>query len=509
MKRTVLLVILLFAGVLAKANGDPVAYRSAMTLSCTPVAVHIPEVKLLDERCRFILRDGYTDVEVRYLLYNQSNRDFRALPYGFPIDWYGEGKSRWKSDNYITESIVERGWRDNYVRNVSFTLNGRGLPWRHSADTILEPSVPYINHLYIVELEGIDWEDPLVEPDSTYDLYTAKRTRQLVAKYGDSILLKTDALCRRWYYTELDIEAGQTVELVVRYSVENNTWCGLYDAGRVFNVGLWQSNTFKYDFSPAAYWGDGKAQRFRVWIDDGIIDGRLQYESIPSKGDVVSGLEVRRQGNGLVYETRDFDFAASKPLRVQYVTYGVREDLPALLSRRISPDKYSVRLSGGVAKYPVSNLGDMDLATAAVLKPDADGNTTIKIVLKEPITVTGLLIYNGYTKDAGTYRNNSRIDSLSFNVVWEGKDEVFWKKVNYNYNDSILLSGSKPRDYTWQGLTDAAIRIPIADREMEYDFPWEYTEVRPKVKEITVNVLKSKRGAKYDDLCISEIILLR
>ena len=72
-----------------------------------------------------------------------------------------------------------------------------------------------------------------------------------------------------------------------------------------------------------------------------------------------------------------------------------------------------------------------------------------------------------------------------------------------------MLSGSKPRDYTWQGLTDAAIRIPIADREMEYDFPWEYTEVRPKVKEITVNVLKSKRGAKYDDLCISEIILLR
>ena len=66
MKKFVLLAILLATTVAAKANGDPVAERSAMTLSRTPVAVHIPEVKLLDERCRFILRDGYTDVEVRW-----------------------------------------------------------------------------------------------------------------------------------------------------------------------------------------------------------------------------------------------------------------------------------------------------------------------------------------------------------------------------------------------------------------------------------------------------------
>lgn len=510
MKRTVLLVILLVTMVAAMANGDPVAYRSAMTLSRTPVAVHIPEVKMLDESCRFVLRDGYTEVEVRYLLYNQSDKDFHALPYGFPIDWYGEGKARWKSEDYISESVMERGWRDNYVRNVSFILNGKGLAWRHSADTILEPSVLYVDYSYIIELEGFyNNDDPLLKPDSTYELYTAKRTRQLVEKYGDSILVNSDALCRRWYYTELDIPAGQTVELVVRYSVENNTWCGLYDAGRVFNVGLWQSNSFKYDFSLAAYWGDGKAQRFKVWIDDGIIDGRLQYEPIPGKGDVVSGLEVRRQGDGLVYETRDFDFASSKPLRVQYVAYGVREDLPALLSRRISPDKYSVHLSGGVAKYPMSNLGDMDLATAAVLKPDAEGNTTIRIVLKEPMCVTGVLIYNGYTKDAGTYRNNSCIDSLEYEVVWDGEGPDYWSKGYYRYGDEIMLRGSKPRDYSWQGLTDAAIRLPVADIEMEYDFPWEYKQDRPKVKEIIVDVLKVKPGAKYDDLCISEIILLK
>lgn len=505
MKKTVLLVILLFAGVLAKANGDPVAYRSAMTLSCTPVAVHIPEVKLLDERCRLVLRDGYTEVEVRYLLYNNSKKDLRALPYGFPIDWYGEGKARWDMDNCITESEKEVGWRDNYVHNVSFVLNGKSLAWRQSADTVLEPSVRYFD--YDCEIETPTFyknDDPLLKPDSADWFYSAERTRQLVAKYGDSILSETDALCRRWYYTELDIPAGETVELVVRYSVENGTSEGLYDKGRVFHVGAWQYNHFAYDFSPAAYWGDGKAQRFRVLVDDGIVEPKLQFDH-----DMVFGLDMKRQREGLVYEARDFDFATAKPLNVYYVAYGESEDLPALLSRRISSDKYTVHLSGGVAKYPASNLGDMDLATTAVLKADANGNTKIRIVLKEPMTVTGVLIYNGYTKDEDTYRNNSLIDSLEYEVVWDGKGPDYWSKGYYRYGDEIMLRGSKPRDYSWQGLTDAAIRLPLADVEMEYDFPWEYVQERPKVKEIIVDVLKVKPGAKYNDLCISEIILLK
>ena len=505
MKRFVLLIIMLVTIVTAKANGDPVATRSAMTLSCTPVAVHIPEVKMLDERCSFVLRDGYTEVEVRYLLCNNSKKDFRVLPYGFPIDWYGEGKARWDLDDCETESEKEVGWRDNYVRNVSFVLNGKSLAWRQSADTVLEPSVRYFDYDCVIGTPTFyKNDDPLLKPDSADWLFSAERTRQLVAKYGDSILSETDALCRRWYYTELDIPAGEIVELVVKYCVENSTSGDLGKKGRVFHVGAYQYNTFMYDFSPAAYWGDGKAQRFRVLVDDGIVEPKLQFGH-----DMVFGLDMKRQREGLVYEARDFDFATAKPLNVYYWAYGESEDLPEVLSRRISSDKYSVHLSGGVAKYPASNLGDMDLATTAVLKADADGKTKIRIVLKEPMTVTGVLIYNGYTKDKDTYRNNSLIDSLEYEVVWDGEGPDYWSKGYYRYGDEIMLRGSKPRDYSWQGLTDAAIRLPLADVEMEYDFPWEYVQERPKVKEIVVDVLKVKPGAKYDDLCVSEIILLR
>ena len=77
MKKSLILFVLLSLSVVMRANGDPVAERSALTLARTPVAVHVPEVKLLDEQCRFTLRDGYTEVEVRYLLHNRSAKDFR------------------------------------------------------------------------------------------------------------------------------------------------------------------------------------------------------------------------------------------------------------------------------------------------------------------------------------------------------------------------------------------------------------------------------------------------
>ena len=80
------------AGRMAVANGDPVAIKSALTLSRTPVAVHVSEVQVVNEQCRFLLGSGYVDVEVRYTLHNRSKKAFKSLPYGFPIDWYGTAR---------------------------------------------------------------------------------------------------------------------------------------------------------------------------------------------------------------------------------------------------------------------------------------------------------------------------------------------------------------------------------------------------------------------------------
>ena len=54
MKQKLLIFFLLaLSGLIVYGNGDPVAVHSALTLSPTPVAVHIPEVQLVDEVVTF------------------------------------------------------------------------------------------------------------------------------------------------------------------------------------------------------------------------------------------------------------------------------------------------------------------------------------------------------------------------------------------------------------------------------------------------------------------------
>lgn len=500
MKKYLIFLFLLTESTLLWANGDPVAERSALTLSRTPVAVHVPEVKLLDEHCLFTLHDGYTEVEVRYLLYNHSAKDFKTLPYGFPVDWLGEGPSHWESRDIWSVSIAERGWRDSYVRDVLFSLDGRSLAWKCSADTILRPSLAVCDPDFITEvrweIDSGHWtKDPLLAPDLDTDHYSAARTQQIIAKYGDSILYYDPALCRRWYYVHLDIAAGQVVELKVRYRIENNIGQGLYEEQREFRDGYihYQGNEFRYDFSPAAYWGDGLAQRFRVEVDDGDVYWHRLPDPYADYGKVtVKGLPMRKGEHGQSYETRNFNFANAEPLEITYVTERIREDLPDLLSRRISPDRYTITVSGVDSKYPVANLCDMDLATTTVIRPDKTDSLYITVTFRDSVMLTGMLLYNGYCKDRQTWLNNSHIDSVAC------EDASTWC-VNY---------GSAPTDFTWQSLTDAAIRIPFADRKMDYVFPWEWKDRRQKVKEITLCITAVKPGAKYNDLCVSEIILI-
>ena len=505
MRKSLILFVLLLFGAVLRANGDPVAERSALTLARTPVAVHVPEVKLLDEQCHFTLRDGYTEVEVRYLLHNQSAKDFRQLPYGFPVDWLGSGAAHWESRDFYSESIIEYGWRDSYVRDVMFSLDGQSLPWRCSGDTMLRRQVAVYEYEIIKEVmwnrdSTLPESDPLLTPDSTGYFYTAARERQIIDKYGDTLLWYNQALNRRWYYLRLDIPAGKVVELKVRYRIENPCYQSLGTGQRIFRASAYNQGVFRYDFSPAAYWGDGRVQRFSIEL------GANPWQDYDVK---VEGLPMTLGNQCYRYTARDFDLAAAEPLEVTYTNeLSVHEELPTLLSHRFSPDRYTVTLSGVDPKYPAGNLCDMDLATAAVLRPDGDGSLYVTIRFHDSVMLYGALVYNGYCKDRQTWLNNSRIDTLDYIVgtrgELSGKPYVDERKIFYpDANWLQELQGNVPKDFTWQGLTDAAIKLPVVD----YINPW-HPDFRQKVKEITIRITAVKPGKKYNDLCISEIILI-
>lgn len=500
----------------AHANGDPVAAHSAITLSPTPMAVHVPEVQLIDEVVSFVPHDCFMEVTVRYLLHNRSNRSFDKLPYGFPIDYWGSGEARWEPLDYISESEQEVGWRDSYIRNVCFTMNGRQLSWQCSRDSIIVPPQPYLA-----------W-DLDVEPDSV-DGYSRKLIDSLYTLYGDEIYLYTKCVSRRWFYTYLNIPAKSFVTLEVHYMVECALSEGAYlrSSNQInYRPNYYWDRRFQYDFTPAAYWGDGYANHFAASLDASdikIIDDQhwLRVQGIKANG--ISGLPMKKTGTQWYYETQHFNLANAKPFTLDYVlTQTPHQPLDRMLNHRINPSKYTIEVSGTDKKYPASNLSDLNPGTATVLRPNKNDSLYITIRFKKPTALEGLVLLNGYTKNSETYHNNSRIDSLLIfgpqyyvNDIDGKKDtarynndpyDILWGKKEWivKYTKYRILPDKYPNDapkrFDWQSLVDNAMILGLSGESG----PWGVT----CYTEIHILITATTKGLKYDDLCVSELLLI-
>ena len=500
------LALMLASVVVVRANGDPVAVRSALTLSPTPVAIHVPEVQLVDEHVSFVPRGLYTEVVVRYLLHNHSNRPFDSLPYGFPIDYWGSGEAEWVSLDDFTESEQEVGWRDGYIRNVSFMLGNRQLQWQHSRDSVIRPPQKYLSTL---ELDAL--------PDSA-DGYSKHLVDSLYAIYGENIYAYTKAVSRRWYYTYLDIPAQSFATLEVRYTVETPLSEGAYYRRNhyyYYTPDYYWELRFMYDFTPAAYWGDGHADHFSVQLDASnvrIINEKSYLRGWESWSKGISGLPMKQEGDLWHYEAYHFDLAAAKPFIVDYKLKDCpQQPIDDIFNHRIAPSQFTVEVSGADRKYPAANLFDLDPTTATVLRPDKDGNIYITIRFRKPVNLEGILMLNGYTKNADTWKNNSRIDSMWISADYSSihhfvpdtsyskGDMVFggsdWRKNNkpIAYN----VPSEEPNGYSWQPLLDNASTFNLG-------YPWSddyFTELH-------FRITATKKGLKYDDLCVSEILLI-
>lgn len=492
------------------ANGDPVAVHSAITLSPTPVAVHVPEVQLIDEVVYFTPRGRYMDVTVRYLLHNRSSRSFDSLPYGFPIDYWGSGSAEWSSLDDYSESEMEVGWRDSYIRNVTFMLGDRQLAWLCSRDTVITPSRKNIAFEALIDIDTVGRNIKHIE-DS------------LFALYGEEIYSYTNAVSRRWYYTYLDIPAGSYVTLEVRYSVECNLTQGLYARRDYMTQNVWYQR-FQYDFTPASYWGDGHADCFNVELDvSGITPLDEQHfwmKDYNHWSDSLLSLPMQRGEDRWTYSATRFNLAAAKPFVLVYNLKGpMPQPIDKLLSHRLSPDQYTITVSGADKKYPAANLSDLDLSTATVLRPDKKDSLYITIRFPKPTYIEGLLLVNGYTKNADTWRNNSRIDSLMVHystiVTYAPHGnrsaerlEKIETRMLFGEHDWIVkwtdfrplpakYPHGEPAGYDFRSIIDNALMLTMN----------MYNE--SNITEIKIRITDIAKGLKYNDLCISEIILLQ
>ena len=465
---------------LLRANGDPVISYSAWTRASNPVPMKVSAVQVVREDLNIKLMVPYTEVSVVYRLKNASASPIH-VDYGFPVDFDGrmdEPEGYESGGEY--ESLAETGIGKRAVRDVHFRLDGRELDWTH-ADSIVK----------IDEYENEDGE--------TVDIN----------------------VCRLWTYTVLDIPAGATVALEVKYSVLCNWSLGMYalQASPLSRYFPFDGN-FSYDFSPAQHWGNGKADELNVTVDcsglpKGFFDG----------GDISVGVNWLKP-NGKVYSVteRNFDFASAGLLSATfYKDYGNPDKVypswgDPLKNCAVPASEYRLNVSGAQDKYPGSNLQDGSLETAWVAPGDGVG-ASVEIVFPQPRRVSDIAFYNGYHKSASLWSSNSRIKRMRVEVTradgyvefWESdlsEDAEWWSGHSYTlYESRAQRFGA----VTLQSITNIEREMYGRETGIDEDGVYQYDKVpadAEKVSRIRLTVLETVPGTKYKDLCLSELSVL-
>lgn len=472
MKKILFLLSALLLTLSMTANGDPTDRHSALIGSSNPTPRSIMDVQMLSEKL-YIRPGKYSYITVKYVLWNNSNKDYIDIDYGFPVDYQGGGKKYVNSgltSDYYSESSYTIGWQDDYIKEIGFYLDGKALPSKASAESVLTKA----------QLPDRKNYPPGKEGQEEYDVDLEYRI--------------LESVYRRWFYTQITIKKGQIVTLEVRYAIRNSSVSGAY-AAQLSSYGC--DNELVYDLSPASHWGNGTTRDFYVQIDASDIALTTDYYEKTRYGNniAIEGLPFTQNGDAFTYRTSNFSFKDSQPIHLRYrLMNGL--DMTESLSRMIPVSEYNISATSEQKAYPVANLTDLNFATAWVATNGGIGEKVI-IEFKKPTLIEGFILVNGYHKSESAYLENNRIKSIHINIKGVRGGEQF---EDDPINENINFKGVE-----YQALYLERMRQHPDARYYNIAYPYS----KYKATRIELEITGIYPGTKYNDTCISEIFLFQ
>lgn len=495
MKRIAPLLLALLTAFAAQAYDFRKVQISSLSLSDVFPICHAPEVELLDEQVRLTVLGAYTEVSVRYQLHNTSSHDLSDIPCGFAVNYCGSGPVRLARINYWNTEwaeMRETGWSDAYIKDVSFALDGAPLSWRCPPDSLLQPARPLTNLPFSADVADSIYSSGLDADDVQFDLLL-EAVGGSEGDYMERFFILENGLSRRQYLTHISLRSGQTAVFTVRYLICNRRTV-TYSYNNSFYPTI-DNGCFGYSFSQDAGWGNGHAKHLSMTIDMSAIN----MEHSVWYGDPDDPNTSKSSVTTISYD--DFDLAASHPVDCRFSTR-INLAWSDFMSRRIDPSMYHLIFSCEDAKYPPANLSDGNVKTAAVLHPNGKGRSYINIRFKEPMPVTGVMLLGGYGKDSAAWYNNSRVEKIRMVVI----DSVGQPDKSFAWDIDYFPITKEPKGFSPDLLTRSAIKIPL---NKDYYAPSLPLDADDKlISEIRLQVMGTAPGIKYDDLCISEIVVL-
>lgn len=429
------------------ANGG-VTIHSSVTATGSPVFVDMPDVSIVSEKLYFVLDCGYSHIKVNYTFCNNSDTDYNDLDYGFPIDYMAGPRY---------EDLVQ--WENDYLTSIHFIINGQQLPHTISPETLHKEE---------------------------YGVY------------------------RKWCFTKLYIPKNSMLSLEVNYTIKNGY---ISDGHSPLNLDFSGTGSYLcYDFSPAKHFGDGIVKDFYIEIDATVphrfgssdyyypyffptIEGfNEEFETqINERGFYAPGFDFKKKEEVYTYSTHNFDLKEAEPLHLSYWCEPDKDVSSIMLDK----NKYSISASTEIAKYPVSNLNDMDFETAWVASNGGVGEW-IEITMKKRYhMISGLTIVNGYMKSEKTFTENNRIKKIQ--LGFKGSN-------NKEYNNFIVDLGDWELKRPYQPVIFKNLIDNFGWIDF-FDYGYDSENGEDYLDKIRITILEVQPGTKYNDTCVSEIIL--
>ena len=294
---------------------------------------------------------------------------------------------------------------------------------------------------------------------------------------------------RTWFYTTFALRGGVTT-LTVSYELQ----CEFhYQSGDLYKFAR-----FSYDFSPAANFGNGVIKEFSMTID-------LNDQTI--KGDLHEAYNFEKQGELYTCNINNFDLKSAAPVEFS-LSHGDSEEI-SILTASCYEGCYKTTVSSSTDQYPVSNMSDLDFATAYVIKEDKENKKWIEISSVNEMNIGFIRILNGYYKSEEAYYDNSRIKKALI--------EYITTKGNVVHTDTLTFDDD---EYTSLNYTNFSQKLHYI-LAMDYDFfynnrDYEYYGCADDEGnldksllpfKIRMTILEEYKGRKYNDICISEMFV--
>lgn len=306
---------------------------------------------------------------------------------------------------------------------------------------------------------------------SAAPIYLAASGKPYAANNGDD-----EKRLRRWFTAPMLLLPG-----VHRLDLEVTTTGSLFDGEEKGeeNLAEFSPRTILWDYRPARNWGTGIVHDFLLTVDA----SDLERKGIGFKARNPS---LSREEGLLVYRATDLDLGKMDTASWSWFPNAYKKEGYYLSKAAWKHPAW--RGSTDLPDYPLAALSDGDFSTAWVA-PRKGAKAWLEVDVPDSVHLCYIQITPGFCKSPKTWQDNSRIEEFTINGL----------------PTQTAQSAPEP-DSIPRRMGDLALfRIPGAPHWE----PQESNRGREYPKRLRLEFSKVKAGERFQDLPISEIILLK